>query len=117
MAKKILVVDDEKDFCSLFRENLKRHDCSCDIAYDGLEAKDLLEKNKYDFIFFDCNMPGLTGVELVRIIKEKNPEARKIMISGYDLIEEGFAKDLGVDLFLNKPILFEQIEKIIKENL
>jgi len=43
-----------------------------------------------------------------------NPDAKKIMISGYDLINEEFAKYLGVDVFLNKPTTFEDIEGIIK---
>ena len=114
MEKKILVVDDEKECCDLFKNYLTRRGYTVDAAYDGAEARDLLEYSKYDYIFFDCDMPELSGVELVKIIKEKNPEAKKIMISGYDLINEDFAKNLGVDIFLNKPISLEAVEEIIK---
>lgn len=111
--KRILVVDDEEECCKFFKNYLTRHGYQVDIAYDGLKAKDLLDENKYDYIFFDCNMPELTGVELIKIIKEKNPEAKKIMVSGYDLIRKDFAKDLGVDAFLRKPITFKEIDQIL----
>lgn len=113
-AKKILVVDDEKECCQLFEEYLTKRGYSVDIAYDGLEAKDLLDKYTYDCIFFDCNMPELSGVELIKVIKEKNPKAKKIMISGYDLINEDFAKDSGVDIFLRKPFSLETVNEIVK---
>jgi len=113
-AKKILVVDDEKECCQFFKQYLTKRGCSVDTAYDGLEAKGLLDVNRYDCIFFDCNMPELTGVELIKIIKEKNPQAKKVMISGYDLINEDFAKDSGVDIFLRKPFSLETIKEIVE---
>lgn len=113
-AKKILVVDDEKECCQFFKQYLTKRGYSVDTAYDGLEAKDLLDKNTYDCIFFDCNMPELTGIELIKIIKEKNPQAKKIMISGYDLINEDFAKDSGVDVFLRKPFSLEAIKEVVE---
>lgn len=117
MANKcMLIVDDERECCDLFKEYFLKHGFDIDIAYDGLKAKELLERNKYDYIFFDCNMPELTGVELIKVIKEKNPEAKKIMISGYDLIAEDFAKDLGVDVFLRKPFSLKDAERLIKND-
>ena len=73
-----------------------------------------MDANKYDCIFFDCNMPELTENELIKIIKEKNPQAKKIMISGYDLINEDFAKDFGVDIFLRKPLSLETVQEIVE---
>lgn len=114
MKKKILVADDEKGCCVFLEKYLARSGYIVDIAYDGLQAKNLLSEDKYDYIFFDCNMPGLSGIELIKVINEKNPGAKKIMISGYDLINEDFAKGLGVDAFLGKPIPLEDLEKILK---
>jgi two-component system, OmpR family, response regulator len=111
--KKILVVDDEKACCEMFLLYFQK-DYLVHVAYDGLKAKELLETNTYDYIFMDCNMPGLSGVELIKVIKVKNPESKKIMISGYALIDEDFAKDLGVDTFLRKPFDLEDIEKLME---
>lgn len=114
--KKILIVDDETDCCDFFKNYFTRRNFYVDLAYDGLQAKHLLEDYRYDYIFFDCNMPGLSGVELSKVIIENNPQAKKIMISGYALIKEDFAQYLGIDAFLRKPITFEDIEKIMKND-
>lgn len=114
MAKRILVVDDEKDCCSFINDYLAERGYHVDVAYNGLQAKDLLSHdNIYDCIFFDCNMPELTGIELVAVINKKSPNAKKIMISGYEGIDERFAKEIGVDIFLSKPIALKDLEKII----
>jgi len=115
-SKKILVVDDEKDCCESFESYLKRHHHYVHVAYDGREAMHLLKDNTYDYIFFDCNMPELSGVELVKVINEKSPGAKKIMISGYDLLNRNFIKSIGVDLFLSKPIKLETIRDIIEDS-
>ena len=112
--QKILIADDEEDCCDFFKNYFLKRNFLVHVAYDGLKAKELLENNRYSHIFFDCNMPGISGVELIKIIKQKNPASRKIMISGYELINEDFAQGLGVDLFLRKPISLSQIEEIIK---
>ena len=112
MIKRILVVDDEKDCCSLISDYLTKRGYDVDMAYDGLQAKDLLYNNTYDCIFFDCNMPELTGIELIAVINKKNPHARKIMISGYEGIDERFAKEIGVDVFLTKPLALKNLERM-----
>lgn len=112
--RKILVVDDEKDTCASFKSYFLKRGFLVSVAYDGMEAKNLLDNTQYDFVFFDCNMPELSGVELVKIIEEKNPKSKKIMISGYELMNEDFAKDLGVDIFLTKPISLEKLEEIVR---
>ena len=113
MGKKILVVDDEKECCEMLKDYLEARGHTIDTAYDGLQAKNLLDTKKYDFIFFDCNMPELSGIELVKVIKEKNPEAKRIMISAYEEIDEHFTKAIGVDLFLKKPFSLRAVEEVL----
>jgi len=115
-SKNILVVDDEKDCCDSIKKYFTKRKHHVDVAYDGLEATYLLKDNTYDYIFFDCNMPELSGVELVKVIEEKNPEAKKIMISGYKFLNENFLKAIGVDLFLSKPVRLDTIRDIIKDS-
>ena len=112
--KKILVVDDEKDCCDTFHRFFTRRGHSVDVAYDGKKAKDLLEYNSYDYIFFDCNMPEISGIELVKFIDAKNPQARKIMISGYDGINKEFTDAINIDLFFKKPISLEDLKKVLE---
>ncbi len=112
--KKILVVDDEKDCCDTFHRFFTRRGHHVDVAYDGKKAKDLLEYNSYDYIFFDCNMPEISGIELVKFIDVKNPQAQKIMISGYDGINKEFTDALNIDLFFKKPISLEDIQRVVE---
>ena len=77
---RILVVDDEKDVELLFRQKFRREVKSKKLdlvfAFSGQEALDLLGTNdppKVVYIFSDINMPGMTGLELLEIVKEKYP--------------------------------------------
>jgi len=110
---KILIVDDEAQISEALGRYLMRRSYEVDVAYDGLKAKELLKTNTYDCIIFDCNMPGLNGIELAKILKANNADTKRIMLSGYDLINEEFAKHLAIDIFLRKPISPSEIEQAI----
>jgi len=112
---RILIVDDEKECCNILQNYFTKWGYEADVGYDGEQAKELLSFKKYDYVLFDCNMPHVSGVDLIKIIKNNNPEAKKIMISGYLFINEDFVKDLGVDLFLRKPITLEEIKEALEK--
>lgn len=112
---KILIVDDEKDFVYFLKENLGHMGYSADAAYDGKEALELIQSKGYGLVFLDVNMPGLTGLELVRYIKENKIKSKVIIVTGYEEMRESLAKALGADEYLTKPIATLDIEKIIKK--
>ena len=111
--ERILVVDDEPEYLEFLKDFLVTRGYTLDTACDGEQAKDLLERNVYRVVFFDCNMPGLSGIELIKVIEAGNPGAKKVMISGYDLIDDEFAGASGVDQFLRKPFSLKDIENAI----
>ncbi len=111
---KVLIVDDEKDFCFSFRDFLKIKGISADIALDGDAAKHSIESKTYDFIFFDFNMPGITGIDLPGVIKKHNPKAKKILVTGYDLVDDKFKNLLELDALIKKPVNLKELYKIIK---
>lgn len=112
--KKILVADDEHHYCDFFKDYFIMRGHDVDVAYDGAAARRLIESRDYDYVFFDFNMPELSGIELVEIINKKNHSTKKIMISAYEGMEGWFAKELGVDIFLPKPVSLKDIEELIK---
>lgn len=114
VSKKILVVDDEEGFCVHLKGALEKKGFSVDYVCNPSRINALLDYNKYDCIFFDCSMPELTGIELIKILKIKCPQAKKIMITGYGLVDKEFMQKLGADDFLEKPIELEQLFKIIQ---
>ncbi len=115
MPKKILVVDDEPDCLESMRAYFIKAGYAVDTACDGLEAVRHLGGVNYDYIFFDCNMPGLSGVELVKVIEEKSPRAKRIMVTGYGAIDENLMEHLGVDRFFTKPVPLKTLGDILEE--
>ncbi len=117
---KILVVDDEKDIQILFEQRFRREIKSGEIefvfAFSGEEA--LLYLNNHDheavLILSDINMPGMTGLELLRRIKEKysTPPPLVYMITAYGNPENyEAAMSFGADDFLTKPIEFNTLKE------
>ncbi|MCK4584775.1 response regulator, partial [candidate division WOR-3 bacterium] len=79
-AKLVLVVDDEATVCKSVRRILEREHLEVDEALSGKEALDMLDKKPYGVVVTDMMMPGIGGMDLVRMIKEKQPEVSVIMI-------------------------------------
>lgn len=119
---KILVVDDERDveilFRQKFRKELKKNSLELVFAFSGQEALDFLEKNvppKVMYIFSDINMPGMTGLELLDIVKERFPQIKVSMISAYgDKANHDKALASGAKEFFTKPIDFDSLKNEIQ---
>ena len=109
----ILIADDEKEVVEMMRGFLSRRGFSVNIAFDGAKALEAIETNKYDLVFLDESMPELTGLEIVKRIRENHDKPKIVMVTGYSAIKEDFAKLVGVDDYIEKPIDLEKIEEII----
>lgn len=122
---RILVVDDEKDveilFRQKFRKELKSNSIELVFAFSGQEALEFLEKNippKVMYIFSDINMPGMTGLELLDIVKQRFPQIKVSMISAYgDKDNHDKAKASGAKEFFTKPINFDSLKEEVKSFL
>ena len=118
---KILVVDDERDveilFRQKFRKEIKNESLELVFAFSGQEALDLLEKTdppEVMYIFSDINMPGMTGLELLDIVKPRFLNIKISMISAYgDAENYNKAIDSGAKQFFTKPIDFVSLKKEI----
>ena len=119
---KILVVDDEKDvqvlFEQRFRKEIKNKEMEFAFAYTGEDAlKYLNELHEAVLILSDINMPGMSGLELLRHIKEKHhqPPPVVMMITAYgDADNYNTAMKLGADDFLTKPLEFSLLKEKLK---
>jgi CheY-like chemotaxis protein len=119
---KILVVDDEKDvqvlFEQRFRKEIRDKEMEFAFAYSGEEAlKYLNEMHEAVLILSDINMPGMSGLELLRHIKEKHhePPPLVMMITAYgDAENYNTAMKLGADDFLTKPLEFSLLKEKLK---
>ena len=119
---KILVVDDEKDvqvlFEQRFRKEIRNKEMEFAFAYSGEDAlKYLNQLHEAVLILSDINMPGMSGLELLRHIKEKHhqPPPVVMMITAYgDADNYNTAMKLGADDFLTKPLEFSLLKEKLK---
>ncbi|MCL2472295.1 MAG: response regulator [Treponema sp.] len=117
---RILIVDDDLDILRYFREIIHGFGLSCDTAYSGANALQLIERNgPYNIYFVDWKMPGMDGIKLTRILKAQAlAKCVVIMISAVewnDISEE--ARKAGVDKFLSKPLFPSAIADVINGSL
>ena len=119
----ILVVDDERDvqilFEQRFRKEIKNNEIEFAFAFSGEEALQYLNDNNHGavLILSDINMPGMSGLELLRHIKEKfhTPPPLVMMITAYgDAENYNTAMRLGADDFLTKPVEFNLLKEKLK---
>ncbi len=121
MDMKILIVDDERDVETLFRQKFRKETRSkklqLNFAFSGQEALDLLNSQdppEVVYVFSDINMPGMTGLELLEHIKEQFPSISVSMISAYgDSENYNKAMNSGAKEFFTKPIDFESLRREI----
>jgi len=117
-----MVVDDDSEVLVYFKEIMQESGMLCDVAMSGEDALRIVDENgMYNIYFVDWIMPGIDGVELTRMLKERAIEPGKavvVMISSADLNEiEEKARAAGVDKFLAKPLFPSAIINVINECL
>ncbi|MFZ5944748.1 MAG: response regulator transcription factor [Bacillota bacterium] len=123
MTKKILIVDDEPSLRFLISSALEDEGYYISEAADGLEAYDLIRKQKPDLIILDVMMPGMTGIELCEKLKKdlvtKNIIILMLTAKGQlqDKIE---SEKVGADYYLRKPFspigLLEIVDGLLNKN-
>ena len=120
---KVLVVDDEQDMQTLFqqrfRKEIRDHKIDFAFANSGEEALAYLKEHFHEVVLIlsDINMPGMSGFELLKRIKQnyRTPPPVVMMITAYgDAENYNQAISLGADDFLTKPIDFNQLKEKLK---
>lgn len=112
---KILLIEDDPKISSFVKIGLESHDFIVDVAYDSPLGERLAITKKYDVIILDIVIPGISGFELCRHIRNKNITTPVIMLTSLDSTEdklEGF--DCGADDYLTKPFIFHELLARIK---
>jgi DNA-binding NtrC family response regulator len=107
---KILVVDDEKDFVEMLSLRLQEGGEKVECAYNGKECLAVLEKNDIDVVLLDIKMPGMDGIETLKVIKKKFPITEVIMLTGHGTTETAVeGMKLGAFDYLLKPSDFNEL--------
>ena len=117
---KILVVDDERDVEALFRQRFRKElragEVDFKFVFSAEEALQYLHQHKHEVVLIlsDVNMPGMSGLEMLTIIKQKFPQIHVSMVSAYgDSENYNKAISSGAKGFFTKPVDFESLKKEI----
>lgn len=114
----ILVIDDEQSMRDSCQQTLSRGGNRVEVAEDGLSGLAMLERKSFDLVILDLKMPGLSGMEVLNRIKEHDPEALVIVITGYATVESAVeAMKSGAYDFIPKPFTPDSLRAIVKRAL
>lgn len=116
MSEKVLLVDDEEDFLNIMSERMTARGMDVTTAESAQEALSILDKETFDAIVMDFQMPEMDGVSALKAIKQKNPELQVILLTGYATTEKTVeAMKIGATDFLEKPADLEALTNKIKQ--
>jgi len=118
MSYKILYADDDPSIRGAVRGEITGSGYELDEASDGAEAIRKLEKSSYDLLLLDINMPGKSGLDVLKYIRDKSLPCKIIMLSGrlgFSVATESLK--LGADEYITKPFSVEFLLLTIKKVL
>lgn len=116
----VMVVEDEPANQRLFRELLSRLGCTVMITGDGAEAVGLAQEQKPDMILMDIGLPGMSGLEATRTIRQNAATAGIpiVALSAYAMTEDrDRAMQAGCDAFVAKPFNIAELLRVVRRYL
>ena len=114
MAKKVLVVDDEKLIVKGIRFSLEQDGMEVDCAYDGEEALNMAKANEYDMILLDIMLPKMDGFEVCQAIREFSDMPIVMLTAKGDDMDKILGLDYGADDYITKPFNILGVKARIK---
>ena len=107
---KILVVEDDRTVGQYVQRGLEEHRLHADLVDDGLEGLRLASGGQYDLLVLDVRLPGMSGLELVRTLRDRGITAPILMLTAQDSVEfKVQALRAGADDYVTKPFAFEEL--------
>ena len=105
MPERVLLVDDEQDFVESLAERMEMRDMTVSTATTAAKALELIDHQTFDVIVLDLLMPGTDGIETLKAIKKRRPDAQIILLTGHATVSKGVeAMKLGAMDFMEKPV-------------
>jgi len=118
IASSILFVDDEREMLSTIQAYLSQEGHKVTVTDNGRNAVGLLKKHVFDVVITDLNMPELSGLELLKAVKEIRSDTEVIIVTGYGSIESAIAAlKLGGYDYLQKPVNLERLRLLVERIL
>jgi two-component system, OmpR family, response regulator len=109
LAYNILVIDDDKELCSLIKQSILKEQINSDCCYSGTDGLALLKKNNYQLILLDVMMPGMDGFQTMEQIRMKSSIPILMLTSKNDSMSKVQGLRSGADDYLTKPFDMEEL--------
>lgn len=117
-SARILVVDDEEPVCKAVASALATEEHTVDTVLCAEDALLRAETSRYDIVITDLRMPGLSGMDLLKIAAEKMPDTKVIMITGFPSVKSAVeAMRLGAFDFIPKPFTPKELRSLVSRAL
>ena len=114
MSEKVLVVDDEPGMRSLLTRVMEKEGYTAAACADGDEALQAFAKEDWDLVIADIDMPGMDGIELLKHIRNDNPNVPVLMITAYATVETAVeAMKLGAHDYITKPFAMDELKIVV----
>lgn len=111
---KILIVEDEIELLESIVSFLKNADFICEKASTYFDAEDKLVSFNYDVVVLDINLPDGSGIDLLKLIKERDPKTGVLIVSARDSLDDKLlGLDLGADDYITKPFHLAELNSRI----
>jgi len=113
---KVLIVDDEESIRDILDEILDTLGFETETAQDGIDALEKLEKQQFDMVLSDINMPRMKGFELLKNVRERYPKIKRALITAYnvdDYIDLALKHDVGNIIVKTTPFNIDDIERVV----
>jgi two-component system copper resistance phosphate regulon response regulator CusR len=112
---RILIVEDEKKLADSVTLGLRAERYAVDVAYDGTSGRDLAFAHQYDLLIVDLMLPGVSGEEIVRSVRQSKPNVPILILTARDKTEEKVKQfEAGADDYLTKPFAFAELMMRVK---
>lgn len=115
---RVLLLDDEKELVVTLVERLALRNIDAEAFLDGHAALERMHKAHFDIVVADLKMPGLGGLEVIEIVRERFPEIKVILITGHGRYDEDSEMQIdGVQEILMKPFSIDALVTAIRNAL
>ncbi|MBA3028692.1 MAG: response regulator [Proteobacteria bacterium] len=116
MNEKVLLIDDELEFIETLGERMKSRGMEVSSTVSPKEGLDIVENESFDAIILDLKMPEMDGMEVLKRLKNKNPDIQVILLTGNATVQKGIeAMKLGAMDLIEKPVDIAALTEKIKK--
>lgn len=114
MPKRILLVDDEADIATVFKQGLEKHGVEVETFTNPSQVLDAFKPFYYDIVILDIRMPGINGFELYKELRKQDDKFRVIFVTASELSPKELEAEVPPNSLLNKPITIDKLVKLIE---